>query len=249
MLLHDDVRTLTVELVRDRLGYLPSVVVGSPPCQDASSANLLGRGLDGAQTGLFAEFTRIVGEIRPRWCAAENSAGLTSRGLDRICMWLEADGYAVWPLEMGAVDFGAPHPRQRLWIIGVDADQEAEPGLAEHGEVAGMVGAHPWSEPWAESQARFLVVADGLSAGLAGKWASAIGDAVVPQITQAIGATMMRLVPTDGTVLDLFAGAAAGWSLGLHRAGYRTVAACEIDPWRRSVLQARWGEGELGEVR
>jgi DNA (cytosine-5)-methyltransferase 1 len=36
-------------------------------------------------------------------------------------------------------------------------------------------------------------------------------------------------------VLDLFCGAAGGWSLGLHRAGFRTVAACEIDPWRRAV--------------
>ncbi|WP_186820032.1 DNA cytosine methyltransferase, partial [Acidomonas methanolica] len=38
-------------------------------------------------------------------------------------------------------------------------------------------------------------------------------------------------------VLDLFAGAAGGWTLGLHRAGFVTVAACEIVPWRR-VLYA-----------
>lgn len=36
--------------------------------------------------------------------------------------------------------------------------------------------------------------------------------------------------------LDLFCGAAGGWSLGLHRAGFTTVAACEIDPWRRAVF-------------
>lgn len=35
-------------------------------------------------------------------------------------------------------------------------------------------------------------------------------------------------------VLDLFSGACGGWSLGLERAGFRTVAACEIDPWRRA---------------
>lgn len=54
---------------------------------------------------------------------------------------------------------------------------------------------------------------------------------------------MMRLCPTDGTVMDLFSGAAAGWSLGMERAGYRTVAVCEIDPWRRSVLKARYSAG------
>ena len=52
---------------------------------------------------------------------------------------------------------------------------------------------------------------------------------------------MSGLIPTDGTVLDLFAGAAGGWSLGLRRAGYRTVAMCEIDPWRREVLRERYG--------
>ena len=33
--------------------------------------------------------------------------------------------------------------------------------------------------------------------------------------------------------LDLFSAAAGGWSLGLHRAGFVTVAACEIVEWRR----------------
>jgi site-specific DNA-cytosine methylase len=51
---------------------------------------------------------------------------------------------------------------------------------------------------------------------------------------------MMRLIPTDGATLDLFTGAAGGWTLGMHRAGYHTIAACEIDPWRRSVLAERW---------
>jgi len=38
-------------------------------------------------------------------------------------------------------------------------------------------------------------------------------------------------------IVDLFSGAAGGWSLGMHRAGYRTIAACEIDPWRRATYQ------------
>lgn len=51
---------------------------------------------------------------------------------------------------------------------------------------------------------------------------------------------MMRLIPTDGAMLDLFCGAAGGWSLGMHRAGYHTIAACEIDPWRRAVFAQHW---------
>lgn len=41
------------------------------------------------------------------------------------------------------------------------------------------------------------------------------------------------------SVLDFFCGAAGGWSLGLHRAGFETVAACEADPWRRAMFSAR----------
>lgn len=51
---------------------------------------------------------------------------------------------------------------------------------------------------------------------------------------------MMRLLPTDGTVIDLFCGAAGGWSLGLHRAGSRTIAACEIDPWRQAAFKSNF---------
>lgn len=58
----------------------------------------------------------------------------------------------------------------------------------------------------------------------------------MPQLVELIGRTMDDLVPTNRTVLDLFSGAAGGWSLGLERAGFNTVAACELDPWRRQVF-------------
>lgn len=37
-------------------------------------------------------------------------------------------------------------------------------------------------------------------------------------------------------VLDLFSGAAGGWSLGMHRAGFDTIAACEAIEWRRAMF-------------
>lgn len=40
-------------------------------------------------------------------------------------------------------------------------------------------------------------------------------------------------------VLDLFSGI-GGFSLGLERAGMRTVAFCEIDPYCRAVLRKHW---------
>lgn len=47
------------------------------------------------------------------------------------------------------------------------------------------------------------------------------------------------------TSLDLFSGAAGAWTLGLHRAGFRTVAACEADPWRRAAFATNWPEVRL----
>jgi DNA (cytosine-5)-methyltransferase 1 len=50
-------------------------------------------------------------------------------------------------------------------------------------------------------------------------------------------------------VLDLFSGGAGGWSLGLHRAGFRTVAAAEADPWRRAIFGLTWGVPVCDDVR
>ncbi|WKB52981.1 DNA cytosine methyltransferase [Eleftheria terrae] len=121
--MYDDVRTVTAARLLGDLGYLPDVICGSPPCQDASTANHKGRGIDGERTGLFRDFVRIVGEVRPRWVAAENVPGIRTRGADWVLDALAAEGYACWPLMVGAVHAGAPHLRQRVWFVAVHADQ------------------------------------------------------------------------------------------------------------------------------
>ena len=40
-------------------------------------------------------------------------------------------------------------------------------------------------------------------------------------------------------VLDLFSGI-GGFSLGLERAGFETVAFCEIDPFAKKILRKHW---------
>jgi DNA (cytosine-5)-methyltransferase 1 len=119
----DDVRDVSARSLRDRLGRLPDVVVGSPPCQDASAANQRGVGIDGERTGLFFEAIRIVREVAPVWCAFENVAGLRARGVERVLSGLEEAGYAAWPLVVGAVHAGAPHKRNRVWIIAANTDE------------------------------------------------------------------------------------------------------------------------------
>jgi DNA (cytosine-5)-methyltransferase 1 len=92
------------------------VISGGFPCQDISSAGR-GAGITGARSGLWKEFARIIGEVRPRFVLVENSPVLTSRGLGVVLGDLASMGYdAQWGV-LGAVDAGAPHKRERIWIM------------------------------------------------------------------------------------------------------------------------------------
>lgn len=272
------------------------VVAGSPPCQDISAANHAGRGIDGARSGLFFEFTRVVAELRPAWVLAENVPRLRTRGGDWVLAELEAAGYTCWPLVVGARHVGAPHQRDRVWIVahaerdgrregpqepvsasasfsgalrddaGTAADArkhqrrpdtpvsscherpgeeaglpgdgaasrrmapdaigaglrqqpgrgggpsrraEAEPALdalpdregqsrgAVHGQVGGGEGAEsaddePWGH-WNAGPGAHLRLASGLPTGVARRQIAAFGDAVVPQVVEAIGRAIVRV--------------------------------------------------------
>ena len=110
---YDDIRQLsatTPGLVR------PDVLCGGFPCQDISLAGK-GEGIDGSRSGLWAEYARLIGELRPRYVLVENVAALRSRGLDRVLRDLAACGYdAEWDC-LPASAVGAPHRRDRIWIV------------------------------------------------------------------------------------------------------------------------------------
>jgi len=125
--LYEDVRALSAARLVSDLGVLPDIIVGSPPCQDISSANTKGKGIEGEGSGLYLEAVRLVGECRPRWFAFENSANLRTRGADRVLDALAALGYACEPCVVGAGDVGANHVRKRSWLIGFDPEQLVDP--------------------------------------------------------------------------------------------------------------------------
>lgn len=131
--LYDDVCTLTAGRLVADLRALPDIIVGSPPCQDISSANTKGKGVDGERSGLFFEAIRIIGEVRPRWFALENSANLRTRGADRVVDALAKLGYTCWPFVVGVGDgkiaagIGGNNERARSWLIGCDLAQIADP--------------------------------------------------------------------------------------------------------------------------
>ena len=108
----DDVRTFDGRPWRGKV----DIVCGGFPCQDISCAGK-GAGIDGARSGLWREFARIISEVRPRYAFVENSPMLAHRGLGRVLGDLAEIGYdAVWTV-LGADDVGAPHLRKRIWIL------------------------------------------------------------------------------------------------------------------------------------
>lgn len=101
------------------------VICGGFPCQDISAAGK-GAGITGDRSGLWSEFARIIGEVRPRFAFVENSPMLTIRGLGRVLGDLAALGYdAEWGVlgaENAILVSGSPcayHRRQRIWIVGM----------------------------------------------------------------------------------------------------------------------------------
>ena len=99
---------------------LVDVVSGGFPCQDISSMGK-GAGISGERSGLWSEMARIIGEVRPCFVFVENSPMLVIRGLDRVLGDLSSMGYdAQWGV-VGAHHVGAPHKRDRIWIV-ADAD-------------------------------------------------------------------------------------------------------------------------------
>ncbi len=95
---------------------LVDVVSGGFPCQDISAAGK-GAGIDGARSGMWTHFARIIGEVRPRYAFIENSPMLVARGLDRVLADLAALGFdAEWGC-ISASEVGANHGRDRIWIV------------------------------------------------------------------------------------------------------------------------------------
>lgn len=92
------------------------VVSGGFPCQDISVAGK-GAGIDGKRSGMWGHMARIVGEVRPRFVFVENSPALLTRGLGRVLGDLAALGYDCRWTVLGAADVGAPHQRNRFWLV------------------------------------------------------------------------------------------------------------------------------------
>ena len=97
----------------------PDVITGGFPCQPFSVA--------GKQAGtsddryLWPEMFRIIQEFTPRWVVGENVKGITNiqdgMVFETVCTDLEGEGYEVRTFNIPAAGVGAPHRRERIWIV------------------------------------------------------------------------------------------------------------------------------------
>lgn len=148
----DDVRTFNGLHYRGRVDLLSAGF----PCQPFSTA---ARGRN-VQASLWDYVCRIADDVTPRFIFAENVAGSLKQML-RAENDLRARGYTVrGPAPVSAADVGAPHPRERLWILGY-ANGNGESGRREYVKVAGMRKAS--SPIWTEARAEDLRMADGMA--------------------------------------------------------------------------------------
>jgi DNA (cytosine-5)-methyltransferase 1 len=131
--IYEDVRELTgARLAAD--GIAVDVICGGFPCQDISRAGAPhGRrqGVSGSRSGLWFEFARITGEIRPRFVIVENGSDLLSLGIADVLGSLSSIGFdAEWHC-IPASAIGAPQRRDRMWIV---AYSNGERLARQHGQ-------------------------------------------------------------------------------------------------------------------
>ena len=126
--IYEDVKNVTKERLRadgviserDRI-----VVTGGFPCQDLSVAGHQ-KGIKGERSGLWGELHRLIGEIRPDYAIIENVPNLLSgdrgRWFSRILTDMAEIGFNVRWYSISASQLGAPHRRNRVWILAYPND-------------------------------------------------------------------------------------------------------------------------------
>ena len=129
-----DVRELTAERLRAD-GIHVDIICGGFPCQDLSVAGLRG-GLEAERSGLWTEYKRLIRELRPLVAVVENTTGLLSLGMGTVLGDLSEIGYCAQCDCIPANRLGAPHERDRAWIVAYPD----EDGFQERVHVAGLGG-------------------------------------------------------------------------------------------------------------
>lgn len=139
---YGDVTKLTGDILA-RDGIAVDVITGGFPCQDISTAGKQAGIGEGTRSGLWSEIVRLIGELSPRYVIVENVANLLSGPSDKRGGWfgrilgdLAECGYdAEWE-NIPASALGAPHRRERVWIVAYPAQDGGYRASVEPSEKA-----------------------------------------------------------------------------------------------------------------
>jgi DNA (cytosine-5)-methyltransferase 1 len=158
------------------IGSPVDLLCGGFPCQDLSTAGRRA-GLSAARSGLFFEFVRLAGELRPRWILLENVPGLFSsnggRDFALILHTLDQLGYGVSWRVLDSRYFGVPQRRRRVFLVGhlgaacpieilfesEGGERDTAPGGEAGADVAGTIGGGSGKRGWCSDIERMTFVA------------------------------------------------------------------------------------------
>ena len=183
---HNDIRTFKPTPV--------DVICGGFPCQDISKAGK-GKGIKGERSRLWNDMLRVIREVRPRFAVVENVAALRKRGLADVLGGFSSIGFNAEWFCVNATQFGAPHQRRRMFIVGWNPytvrcpwDKGEEFEISDKDPYANRTGR------W-ESEPDVGRVVDGVSRGLdVNRRLECLANAVVPDIAEWIGRRLIESV-------------------------------------------------------
>jgi len=195
---YDDVRTLTAEQLASD-GIAVDVICGGFPCQDLSSAGYQAGIGQETRSGLFRQMLRIAVAVRPCFIIFENVSRLLSGPKEEAGQWfweflwaLAEGGYdAEWHC-ITAASIGAPHERDRIWIIAYPNQAQFERGCIsrriyqEHTDFSDAC--------WGQDKPGMERASNGLPHQM--DRVGACGNAVVPQIPELIGNAILEAINT-----------------------------------------------------
>ena len=188
-----DVTTITDTILQ--LGS-HDVICGGFPCQDISVAKPKGKGIEGSKSGLWRYFRDAIEKVRPHYAIIENVANLRLKGLTRILKDLWSLGYdAEWKI-ISAAQVGAPHRRERCWIVAYPQQKGLQGQWLPCGseeEVSQplcLYGDPPTSNYWTETKPPLPGMDDGVPHGV--DRVKITGNTLVPQIVQWIGERILE---------------------------------------------------------
>ncbi len=192
--IYDDVRTLTArQLIA--AGIFPNTIAAGFPCQDISGAGLCA-GIGGERSGLFFEIIRLVREFAAlghpiQFVLLENVSDLLHRGLGDVLRALASVGFdAEWDC-IPASHVGAPHDRDRIWIVAhaLGSEWRAESYRWALGRMGREQQSVPWNRDWQSALRELRGMDDGTAYRV--DRVDTLRNAVVPQIPELIGRAIL----------------------------------------------------------